>query len=93
VTSFEKRVAGGLQPGGQQRVANSGFGAAPHSRTERITMLRAALAFFIIAIIAGVFGFTGIAAGAAGIAKILFWGFVILAVLALVGGLALGRRW
>jgi uncharacterized membrane protein YtjA (UPF0391 family) len=56
-------------------------------------MLRAALAFFIVAIIAGVFGFTGIAAGAAGIAKILFWGFVILAVLALVGGLALGRRW
>jgi uncharacterized membrane protein YtjA (UPF0391 family) len=64
-----------------------------HRTTERTTMLRAALAFFIIAIIAGVFGFTGIAAGAAGIAKILFWGFVILAVLALVGGLALGRRW
>ena len=61
--------------------------------TEGFHMLRAALVFFVIAILAGVFGFTGIAAGAAGIAKILFWGFVILAVLALVGGLALGRRW
>ena len=67
-------------------------GATQRNGAE-INMLRAALAFFIVAIIAGVFGFTGIAAGAAGIAKILFWGFVILAVLALVGGLALGRRW
>jgi uncharacterized membrane protein YtjA (UPF0391 family) len=55
-------------------------------------MLRAALAFFIIALIAAVFGFGGIAAGAAGIAKLLFWGFLILAALALVGGLVTGRR-
>lgn len=55
-------------------------------------MLRAALAFFVIAIIAAVFGFGGIASGAAGIAKLLFWGFIILAAIALIGGLVTGRR-
>ena len=34
-------------------------------------MLKWALFFFIISIVAGIFGFTGIAAAAAGIAKIL----------------------
>lgn len=51
-------------------------------------MLGWALAFFIIAIIAGVFGFGGIAAGAASIAQILFWAFVVLFVLSLILGLA-----
>ena len=55
-------------------------------------MLRAAIVLFIVAIIAGVFGFTGIAASVAWIAKILFYCFVGLAVLTLVGGLAFGRR-
>jgi uncharacterized membrane protein YtjA (UPF0391 family) len=36
-------------------------------------MLKWALIFFIISLIAGVFGFTGIASGAATIAKILFY--------------------
>jgi uncharacterized membrane protein YtjA (UPF0391 family) len=50
-------------------------------------MLRAAIAFFIVAIIAAIFGFGGIASGAADIAVILFWGFIILAVLSLIVGL------
>jgi uncharacterized membrane protein YtjA (UPF0391 family) len=50
-------------------------------------MLRYAVMFFVIALIAAVFGFSGIAAGAAGIGKILFFGFLIVAVLALVAGL------
>lgn len=49
-------------------------------------MLRAALAFFIIALVAALFGFGGLASGAAGIAKILFAGFIILALVALVAG-------
>ena len=52
-----------------------------------VIMLYYALVFFIIAIIAAVFGFGGIAAGAAGIAKILFWGFIVVAVVTLVAGL------
>lgn len=54
-------------------------------------MLGYALAFFVIALIAAFFGFGGIAAGAAGIAKILFVGFLILAAISLLVGLARGR--
>jgi uncharacterized membrane protein YtjA (UPF0391 family) len=50
-------------------------------------MLRYAVIFFIIAIIAAVFGFGGIAAGATEIAKILFFVFVVLFVISLVAGL------
>jgi uncharacterized membrane protein YtjA (UPF0391 family) len=50
-------------------------------------MLRWALAFFVVAIIAAVFGFAGIAVAAAGIAKLLFYLFLILFLIALVGGL------
>jgi len=49
-------------------------------------MLYWAAVFFIIAIAAGIFGFGGIAASAAGIAKILFFAFLILAVVSLVTG-------
>jgi uncharacterized membrane protein YtjA (UPF0391 family) len=41
-------------------------------------MLRWALAFFIIALIAAIFGFGGVALAAAGIAKILFFIFLVL---------------
>jgi uncharacterized membrane protein YtjA (UPF0391 family) len=50
-------------------------------------MLRWAIAFFIIAIIAAVFGFAGIAVAAAGIAKLLFFIFLVLFLMVLVGGL------
>jgi uncharacterized membrane protein YtjA (UPF0391 family) len=50
-------------------------------------MLRWALAFFIIAVIAAVLGFGGIALAAAGIAKILFYIFIVLFLVALVSGL------
>ena len=52
-----------------------------------ITMLRFAIAFFIIALIAAVFGFGGIAGAAAGIAQILFFAFLVFFVIALVAGL------
>lgn len=50
-------------------------------------MLRWALIFFIFALIAAVFGFGGIAAGAASIAKILFFGFIVIAAISLISGL------
>ncbi|MGJ3232751.1 MAG: DUF1328 domain-containing protein [Oceanicaulis sp.] len=54
-------------------------------------MLRLAIAFFIIALIAALFGFGGIASASAGIAQILFFIFLVLFVLALVVGLFRGR--
>lgn len=54
-------------------------------------MLKWALIFFIVSIIAGLFGFTGISAAAGGIAKILFFIFVTIFVILLVLGLLAGR--
>jgi len=50
-------------------------------------MLRWALTFFVVALIAALLGFTGIALAAAGIAKILFYLFLILFLVTLVGHL------
>ena len=49
-------------------------------------MLRWVLIFAAIAIIAGLFGFTGLSEGAADIAKIIFFLFLALIVLALIFG-------
>ena len=53
-------------------------------------MLHYAVVFFIIALIAALFGFGGIAAGAVEIARILFFVFVIMAVVTFV--ISLGRK-
>lgn len=50
-------------------------------------MLRWALAFFIIAVIAAIFCFAGIAVASAGIAKLLFFVFLVLFLITLLGGL------
>lgn len=54
-------------------------------------MLKWALIFFILSLVAAVFGFGGIAAGAAGIGKLLFFGFIIVAVISLISGMVSGR--
>lgn len=50
-------------------------------------MLRWALGFFIVALLAALLGFTGIAVAAAGIAKLLFYLFLILFLVTLLGHL------
>lgn len=54
-------------------------------------MLRWAVIFFIVAIVAAVFGFGNIAAGATDIAKILFFLFVLLFLVSLIMGLVKGK--
>jgi uncharacterized membrane protein YtjA (UPF0391 family) len=58
-------------------------------------MLKWALIFAVVSLIAGVLGFTGIAAGAAGIAKTLFFVFLViflvLLVLAMLGASAIKK--
>jgi uncharacterized membrane protein YtjA (UPF0391 family) len=58
---------------------------------RRLDMLSWALTFFIVAIIAAVLGFSTIAGAAAGIAKILFFVFLVLTLVALVAGALRGR--
>jgi uncharacterized membrane protein YtjA (UPF0391 family) len=55
-------------------------------------MLKWAVVFLIIAIIAGIFGFTDIEAASAGIAKILFGIFMVLFLGAVFLGLVVGKR-
>jgi uncharacterized membrane protein YtjA (UPF0391 family) len=50
-------------------------------------MLRWALGFFIVALLAALLGFTGIAVATAGIAKILFYLFLILFLVTMVSHL------
>ena len=55
-------------------------------------MLRWALIFFIVAIIAGFFGFYNVQSASVGIAKILFFIFLIGFVITLILGLMAGKR-
>jgi uncharacterized membrane protein YtjA (UPF0391 family) len=49
-------------------------------------MLRLAVIFLVIALLAGFFGFAGVASLSWGGAKILFFIFLVLAVLSFIGG-------
>lgn len=53
-------------------------------------MLKWALTFFVISLIAGFFGFTNIASGARGIAKVLFFIALAIFLIILVFGVVLG---
>ena len=55
-------------------------------------MLRWALLFAIVAIVAGLLGFTGIAAGAAVIAKTIFYIFLGLVVVFIILGITVARK-
>ena len=55
-------------------------------------MLKWAVIFLIIALVAAIFGFTDIAAASAGIAKILFAIFLVLFLAAVFIGLVVGKR-
>jgi uncharacterized membrane protein YtjA (UPF0391 family) len=54
-------------------------------------MLYYALVFFIVALVAAIFGFGGIAAGAVEIAMILFFIFLVVALVTFVMGLVRRR--
>ena len=53
-------------------------------------MLRLALLFLVLSLIAALFGFGGIAVASAEIARVIFFIFIVLFVVALLGGL-MGR--
>jgi uncharacterized membrane protein YtjA (UPF0391 family) len=55
-----------------------------------MSMLRLALFFFVVSIVAALFGFTGISAATAGIAKLLFFLFIVIFLALLIIGLAVG---
>ena len=54
-------------------------------------MLRWALIFLVISLIAALFGFTGISVAAAGIAKVLFFLFIVITVIFFALAIAAAR--
>jgi uncharacterized membrane protein YtjA (UPF0391 family) len=54
-------------------------------------MLRWALIFFVISLVAGALGFTGIAAGAGRIARILFGLFLVIAIAVVLVAVLIGQ--
>ena len=64
-----------------------GFESDFKKSEKEFAMLRMALGFFVVALIAAVLGFSGIALAMAGIAKILFYIFLVLFLVSLVGHL------
>ena len=83
--SFPGQITGHLAGNGPESARMS---PGPYTLTDGAIMLRWALLFFIVAIVAAVFGFGGIAGEAAWIGKVLLFVFLIMAVVSLV----LGRR-
>ncbi len=55
-------------------------------------MLRWALVFLVVAIIAALLGFTGIAGNSMYIARILFYIFIVVFLVSLIYGLVTGKR-
>ena len=55
-------------------------------------MIKWAIIFAIIGLVAGVLGFTGVAGAAMGIAKFLFWAAVIIAVILFVLGMTIYKK-
>jgi uncharacterized membrane protein YtjA (UPF0391 family) len=55
-------------------------------------MLRWALVFLVIGLIAGVLGFTAVAGASIAIAKTLFFIFMVIFVVLLIAGLTVARR-
>jgi uncharacterized membrane protein YtjA (UPF0391 family) len=66
-------------------------GGAKAWKERAMTLLRWALLFFLISIVAGVLGFTGISAATADIARFLFYVFVVIFLVLLILGLTIFR--
>jgi uncharacterized membrane protein YtjA (UPF0391 family) len=58
---------------------------------QAMTILRWALLFFLISIVAGIVGFTGVSAASADVARFLFYVFVVIFLVLLILGVTLFR--
>jgi uncharacterized membrane protein YtjA (UPF0391 family) len=56
-----------------------------------VTLLRWALVFFLVSVVAGILGFTDISAASADIARVLFYIFVVIFLVLLILGLTIFR--
>ena len=57
-----------------------------------MSLLKWALIFFLVSVVAGIFGFTGISAASADLARILFYIFLGLVVLFIILGVTIAKK-
>jgi uncharacterized membrane protein YtjA (UPF0391 family) len=93
--SRDRSAARGRSPWNQrdhQPLDRHRTGAAPQRLEERaMTILKWALIFFVVSVVAGILGFTGISAASADVARFLFYVFVVIFLVLLVLGLTIFR--
>jgi uncharacterized membrane protein YtjA (UPF0391 family) len=65
-------------------------GARRTTRNQEVGVIKWAIIFFIISVVAGFFGFTGVASGARTIAKVLFFIALVIFLIVLIFGVILG---
>jgi uncharacterized membrane protein YtjA (UPF0391 family) len=65
--------------------------AGPRLEEGAMTILKWALIFFLVSVVAGLLGFTGISAASADVARVLFYIFVVIFLVLLILGLTLFR--
>jgi uncharacterized membrane protein YtjA (UPF0391 family) len=80
----------------QEPVERPEVGAATNAPSrppeERaVTLLKWALVFFLISVVAGILGFTGVSAASADVARFLFYVFVVIFLVLLILGLTIFR--
>jgi len=71
--------------GGKSLCASASLWSGP------MTILKWALIFFLVSIVAGILGFTGISAASADVARFLFYVFVVIFLVLLILGLTIFR--
>jgi uncharacterized membrane protein YtjA (UPF0391 family) len=80
-----------MEPNAVFALSNPGPGGSADKR-PLMSLLKWALIFLLISLVAALFGFTGLSAATADIARILFYIFLVIFVVLLVLGLVVFRR-
>jgi uncharacterized membrane protein YtjA (UPF0391 family) len=79
-------------PSPEVRSPTSTAPPSPAARSlEAMTILKWALIFFLVSVVAGILGFTDISAATADIARFLFYVFVVIFLVLLILGLTIFR--
>jgi uncharacterized membrane protein YtjA (UPF0391 family) len=65
--------------------------AGPRLQEHAMTILKWALIFFLVSVVAGLLGFTGISAASADVARVLFYIFLVIFLVLLILGLTIFR--
>jgi uncharacterized membrane protein YtjA (UPF0391 family) len=94
VTPGTRHIAAGnqsIRPKLGSAIVERAAGAACGLQEQEMTILKWALIFLLVSIVAGIFGFTGISAASADVARFLFYVFVVIFLILLILGLTIFR--